>query len=68
MKANINIEFHGKQAAVKDLEDRAKEIWKESGKKVKDMRELDLYYKPEESTCYYVVNGTETGSFHVEGK
>ena len=68
MKANINIEFCGKKVAVKDLEDEAKLVWKEEGKKIKDMRELDLYYKPEEGTCYYVVNGTEKGSFHVEGK
>ena len=43
-------------------------MWKEEGRKIKDMRELDLYYKPEEGNCYYVVNGTEKGSFHVEAK
>lgn len=68
MKANINIEFCGKAVSVKDLEDEAKLVWKESGKKIKDLRELDLYYKPEESTCYYVANATEKGSFHVEAK
>ncbi|HIT88660.1 MAG TPA: hypothetical protein IAB62_13520 [Candidatus Coprocola pullicola] len=68
MKANVNIEFCGKKVVVKDLEEEAKFVWKDAGKKIKDIKELDLYYKPEEGTCYYVVNGTETGSFPVEGK
>ena len=68
MKANVNIEFCGKKVVVKDLEEEAKFVLKDAGKKIKDIKELDLYYKPEEGTCYYVVNGTETGSFPVEGK
>ena len=68
MKANINIEFYGKTISAKDLEDEAKLVWKEEGIKIKDMRELDLYYKPEDGNCYYVVNGTDKGRFHVEAK
>ena len=67
MKANVNIEFCGKKVSVKELEEEMKLVWKEAGNKIKDMKDVDLYYKPEEGTCYYVVNGTE-GSFPVEGK
>ena len=39
-----------------------KKAWTASGKKVGDIKTMDLYIKPEETTVYYVINGTETGS------
>ena len=35
MKANVNIEFCGKKVVVKDLEEEAKFVWKDAGKKNK---------------------------------
>ena len=35
MKANINIEFYGKTISAKDLEDEAKLVLKEEGRKIK---------------------------------
>ena len=40
-----------------------KKAWtKAAGKKVADIKSIDLYIKPEEGAVYYVVNGTDTGS------
>ncbi len=68
MTQNVNVEYYGKKVDTKDLVDEIKMIWKEQGKRVKDISTLDVYYKPEEGMCYYVINGQETGSFPVEGK
>ena len=38
------------------------ELLKAAGKKVADIKSIDLYIKPEEGAVYYVVNGTDTGS------
>lgn len=65
MKLNLYIEYAGKQTDDKLLLDTAKEIWKAEGNKVKDLSNVELYYKPEESKCYYVFNNDEKGSFEV---
>ena len=43
-----------------------KKAWTKSGKKVGDIKEMDLYIKPEENAVYYVINGTETGAVEFE--
>ena len=41
----------------------AKDVWKfDLKKKVGDLKSVELYVKPEENICYYVMND-ETGSF-----
>lgn len=63
MKTNILVEYLGNQVDVKVIENKVRELWKEEGKLVKDIKTLDIYYKPEENKVYYVVNGNETNSF-----
>lgn len=65
MKENIFIEFQGKKVERKQLIDSLKALWVEQGNKVKDLKIVDLYYKPEESMCYYVINNEITGSFAI---
>ncbi len=65
MKSKVIVEFQGVQTVVKDMEDAAKEAWKSNGGKVKDIKTMDIYYKPEEKMCYYVINDIETGNFPV---
>lgn len=65
MKSKFIVEFQGVQTVVKDMEDAVKEAWKSNGGKVKDINTMDIYYKPEEKMCYYVINDTETGNFPV---
>ena len=65
MKTNCYVEFNGKKKLYQDIIDEVKEIWKAKGGKVKDINTVDIYFKPEEDMCYYVINEEETGSFHV---
>ena len=60
------IEYYGKQVEEKDIIARVKKAWTRSGKKVGDIKEMDLYIKPEENAVYYVINGTETGAVEFE--
>lgn len=62
MKVNAFVEYYGKQVEEKDMIARVKKAWTRSGKKVGDIKEMNLYIKPEENAVYYVINGTETGS------
>ena len=68
MTTSINVEYMGKKVDTKDLLDEFKLIWKEKGEKIKDIDSLELYFKPEEAMCYYVVNLTQTGGFPVQCK
>ena len=65
MKTDMYVELDGNQVACKQLVEKAKEVWKESGGKVKDLTHLDLYYKPQENACYYVMNDDMKGDFQV---
>lgn len=65
MKTSIFVEHHGHKKSVKEIEDMFKELWKEKGGKIKELGQVELYIKPEEKTCYYVVVDTdEKGKFH----
>ncbi len=65
MKTDLYVELNGKQTDSKILIDMAKEAWKNSGKKVKDLNTLELFFKPDESKCFYVMNADFKGSFDV---
>ena len=64
VKANVTLQFDGKSYTQTDLLKIAKDVWKyDLKKKVGDLKSVDLYVKPEENTCYYVINGEVVGSF-----
>jgi len=66
IKANINVEFDGKICTPDTLIKSAKDVWQyDMGNKVSDIKTLDIYLKPEESTAYFVVNGDVTGNFFI---
>lgn len=65
-KQEVYVQFAGKEILQKDLLDQVKEIWtKELGNKVKDMVDVKVYVKPEESAAYYVINETVTGTIEL---
>ena len=66
MKSKIIVEFQGIQTTIKDIEEKLKDSWKENGGKLKDIKNVDIYFKPEEKMCYYVVNESEKGSFSID--
>ncbi len=66
LSATISVQFAGKSYTNEDLVKIAKDVWQYDLKKEeKDLKSVDLYVKPEESTVYYVFNGTEEGSFGI---
>lgn len=62
IKVHAFVEYYGKQVEEKDIIARVKKAWTRSGNKVGDIKEMNLYIKPEENAVYYVINGKETGS------
>lgn len=69
IKETMFVEYQGKQFNQKDLFSKARQEWKDSGNKVKDLKSVNIYFKPEEQTCYYVMNeGSKeelSGSFNA---
>ena len=64
MKSTYNVEFAGNQIESKEV--IAKKVWVDAGnkdRKIKDLKTMDLYLKPEENAVYYVFNEEESGSF-----
>ena len=62
MKLDLFIEVDGNKVLHKSLVEKVKDVWREEGKRVKDIETLELYYKPAEHVCYYVINGKTKGS------
>ena len=65
MKFDIFVEVNGEQTDIKKLQDIVKEIWKSEGRLVKDLSNVELYFKPEEKKCYYVINEEYKGEFEI---
>lgn len=62
IKIKAVVEYYGKQVEEKDMIARVKKAWTKSGRKVGDIKSMELYIKPEEAAVYYVINGTDTGA------
>ena len=66
VKEVISIQFAGKEYTTEQLVKIAKDVWEFDLKKdPADFKEVQLYVKPEEAKAYYVINGTEAGSFNI---
>lgn len=66
IKTTINIQHDGIEVTDKQIVDKIKKTWTESGKLVKDIETLDVYVKPAENMIYYVVNG-DTYNISISG-
>lgn len=65
-KEAIYVQFAGKSYSNEELLKIAKDVWVyDMGQKAADMKAVEIYVKPEESMAYFVVNGTENGSFII---
>lgn len=60
-KVNIFYQFCSHQVEQQDIIAMIKSQWKDQGNKVKDLKELVVYLKPEEKKAYYVINDTVKG-------
>lgn len=61
MKTSMFVEYQGTQIEDKMIIAKVKEAWLNEGHKIKDIKELKLYVKPEEAAAYYVINDDITG-------
>ncbi len=63
-KPEFYIQYGDKEIAAKDVTKRIQEIWTaEMENDPADLRELQVYIKPEEDAAYFVINGEIKGSF-----
>ena len=62
MKVRTFVEYYGKHVEEKEMIARVKKAWTKKGKRVGEIKTLELYVKPEEGAVYYVINSEETGA------
>ena len=66
IKTAMTVQFDGKSYSQEDLLNIAKDVWQyDLQKDPAELKEVELYIKPEEHAAYYVMNGTEQGSFFI---
>ena len=65
LKPDVYVEINGVQTDIQVLTETIKDIWKNEGNLVKDLKRLEVYFKPDEKMCYYVINSEHKGQFEV---
>ena len=60
MKIKLQVQFHNKNVETTSIEKLVKEEVKSKGVKMTTIDTLEVYYKPEDSSVYYVAT-TKTG-------
>ena len=56
VNVSITLQFHGKSYTKEDLMRIAKDVWKfDLNQKEEDLTSVELYVKPEDGLCYYVM-------------
>ena len=66
MKTSVFMEYGGLQVEEKEVIAKIKEAWVSEGNKIKDIKELKLYLKPDEFTAYYVINDDISGKINLK--
>ena len=62
IKTEMYLQFTGKEYSQEEILQKVKDIWTyDLHQNVDDIKDVQLYLKPEESAAYYVVNGVESG-------
>ena len=66
VKNTVYVQYAEKSYSVEDLVKIAKDVWVYDLKqKAADFKSVEIYVKPYENVAYYVINGTENGSFAI---
>ena len=64
-KTMVYFQFKGKEIEEQEVIGMIKKAWKDEGNMMKDLKELSVYIKAEESKAYYVINGEISGSIDL---
>lgn len=59
------IQHSGNEVKTDEIVHRVNSEWEHLGHDVKDLKNMDLYIKPEEDKVFYVLNGDVTGSISL---
>lgn len=59
------IQHGGNEVKTDEIVHRVNSEWKHLGHDVKDLKNMNLYIKPEEDKVFYVINGEVTGSISL---
>ncbi|WP_051207452.1 DUF6465 family protein [Butyrivibrio sp. AE3006] len=62
-KTEFFVQYKDYEIRTEDIAQKIREIYIADGHKASDIKELQVYLKPEENTAYYVVNHKDTGKF-----
>ena len=62
MKTKTIIQYENLEIDEMTLINAIKQVWSAQGKKLKEIKEIQLYIKPIQTTAYYVINSEITGS------
>lgn len=65
MKTNMVVQACGIEVSESEMIAKIKEIWVTDGNKVKDLKSLVIYIKPEERKVYYVINDKVNGEIEI---
>ncbi len=66
IKSSISVQFAGKSYTNEELIKIAKDVWQyDLNREEKELKSVELYVKPEESTVYCVFNKSEEGRFSI---
>lgn len=58
VKESVFVQFAGAEYSLDDVKANVKKAWMdETGKEESDIKDIQIYVKPEEHAAYYVVNG-----------
>lgn len=52
----VYVQFAGKEVAVADIMPKIKKVWQKAGNRVRDIKDVKLYVKPEDNKVYFVIN------------
>ena len=62
-KTEFFIQYQDYEVRTEDIAEKIREQYVSLGHKLTDIKELQIYLKPEENAAYYVVNHRDTGKF-----
>lgn len=62
-RTDFFIQYKDYEIRTEDIAQKIREKYEAEGNKASDIKELQIYLKPEENTAYYVVNHKDTGKF-----
>lgn len=60
-KAEVHVQYLGKDIITSDLAIQAKQAFVDAGNKASEAKDIKIYVKPEEAAAYYVINESFSG-------